>query len=352
MATYVYVASTDGDQISVFSMDAATGKLTPKSEVAASGGPFLLAINPNKEYLYAGHRNVPEISSWRVDQGDGSLSKIGTITPETGPAFMSTDRKGRYLLSSFYQSGHAAVHPIGDDGVVGDPPIEFIATDNGAHAMQTDPSNRFAFVPHIARLNDNVMEPQNDSVGPNVIYQYKFDENTGRLTPNSPAQVEQSERLGPRHYCFHPTLDIVYFSDEQGCSVTAYHLDSSSGALSAFQTITTLPEGHTERNTCSQIQISASGRFLYVPNRGHNSIAGFTVDPSTGALATIGQVPTEPVPSAFSLDPAGKFVFAAGSASGNLASYSINSESGALTRIDTYSVGKRPMWVLVTDIGG
>ena len=208
MATYVYVASTDGDQISVFSMDAATGKLTPTSEVAASGGPFLLAINPNKEYLYAGHRNVPEISSWRVDQGDGSLSKIGTITPETGPAFMSTDRKGRYLLSSFYQSGHAAVHPIGDDGVVGDPPIEFIATDNGAHAMQTDPSNRFAFVPHIARLNDNVMEPQNDSVGPNVIYQYKFDENTGRLTPNSPAQVEQSERLGPRHYCFHPSLDL------------------------------------------------------------------------------------------------------------------------------------------------
>ena len=118
MATYIYVASTDGDQISVFSMDAATGNLTPKSEVAASGGPFLLAINPNKEFLYAGHRNVPEISSWRVDQGDGSLSKIGTITPETGPSFMSTDRKGRYLLSSFYQSGHAAVHPIGDDGVV------------------------------------------------------------------------------------------------------------------------------------------------------------------------------------------------------------------------------------------
>ena len=352
MPTYVYVASQDDDKISVFNMDAETGKLTPKVEVPVSGGPSLLAINPNREVLYAGHRSVPEISSWRIDFENGGLAKIGTVSPESAPAFLSTDRKGRYLLSSFYQSGHAAVHPIGKDGAVGDPPIEWLATDTGAHAVQTDPSNRFAFVPHIARLNDNVMEPLRESYGPNAIYQFKFDENTGHLTPNSPLRVEPEERLGPRHYCFHPNQDIVYFSDEQGCSVTGYNLDSSTGTLSAFQTITTLPNGYTERNTCSQIQISSSGKFLYVPNRGHNSIAGFSVDASTGRLTAIGQVSTEAVPSAFSLDPEGKFVFSAGSASGRLASYHINGESGVLTPLETYTVGKRPMGVLITSIGG
>ncbi len=180
-------------------------------------------------------------------------------------------------------------------------------------------------------------------------FQFRFDENTGHLTPNSPLRVEMEDRLGPRHYCFHPSQDNVYFSDEQGCSVTGYRLDSSTGTLSAFQTITTLPEGYTERNTCSQIQISPSGRFLYVPNRGHNSIAGFSVD-AAGRLTAIGQVSAEAVPSAFSLDPEGKFLFAAGSESGRLASYRINGDTGELTPLETYSVGRRPSAVLVASL--
>ena len=143
---------------------------------------------------------------------------------------------------------------------------------------------------------------------------------------------------------------MVYFSDEQGSSVTAYNMDSE-GRLSAFQTISTLPEGHTERNTCSQIQVTADGRFLFVPNRGHNSIASFSVDPQTGALTAAGRASTEAVPSAFSLDPQGKFVFGAGSATGRLSSHSINADTGEMTPLDTYGVGARPMWVLTTTLG-
>ena len=351
MPYYMYVTLQDDDKILVFTMDAKTGKLTPKVEVPASGGPSLLAISPDRKVLYAGHRSIPEISSFRIDQDTGGLTKNGTVSPEAAPTFLATDRKGRYLLSAYYQVAHVAVHPIGDDGAVGDPPIEWLATATGAHAIQTDASNKFAFVPHIARLNDNVLEPVKEAYGPNAIFQFRFDENTGRLTPNSPARVELQERLGPRHFCFHPTQDILYFSDEQGCSVTGYRLDTSTGTLSAFQTITTLPDGYTERNTCSQIQISSSGKFLYVPNRGHNSIAGFSVDASTGGLTAIGQVSTEAVPNAFSLDPEGNFLFAAGSESGRLASYLINGDTGKLTPLETYSVGKRAVWVLVTSLG-
>ena len=350
MACYVYVSLVDDAKISVLTMDAGSGKLTAKAEVPVSGGPSALAISPDKKVLYVGHRDVPEISSWRIDHNTGGLAKNGTVSPDGAATFLSTDRKGRYLLSAYYQSGHAAVHPIGDEGAVGGPPIEWLATDTGAHAIQTDPSNKFAFVPHIARLRDNVMEPVKEEYGPNAIYQFRFDENTGHLTPNSPLRVEPENRLGPRHYCFHPTQDVVYFSDGQGCSVTGYRLDTSTGTLSAFQTITTLPDGYTGRNTCSQIQISSSGKFLYVPNRGHNSIAAFAVD-ATGQLTSIGQVSTEVVPSAFSLDPEGKFLFAAGSESGRLASYRINGDTGELTPLETYSVGKRPMGVLVTSLG-
>ena len=351
MPYYMYIALQDDDKISVFSMDAGTGKLAPKAEVPVAGGPFLLAISPDREVLYVGHRGVPEISSYRINHATGELTQNGTVSPEDTPAFLSTDRTGKYLLSAYYQGGRVAVHPISDTGALGAPPIEWLAADTGAHAIQTDPSNKFAFVPHIARLYDNVLEPVREAPGPNVIYQFRFDENTGHLTPNSPLRLEPAERLGPRHYCFHPSQDIVYFSNEQGGSVTGYRLDASTGTLSAFQTIPTLPDGYTERNTCSQIQMSPSGQFLYVPNRGHNSIAGFSVDASTARLTAIGHVATEAVPSAFSLDPEGRFLFAAGSASGRLASYRINGDTGELTPLETYSVGQRPMWVLLTSLG-
>jgi 6-phosphogluconolactonase len=340
MPYYMYVSLQDDDKILVFSEDAETGKLTPKGEVPVSGGPSPLAISPDRKVLYVGHRNVPEISSFRIDPETGGLTQSGTVSPEAAPTYLSTDRKGKYLLSAYYQGAHAAVHPIGDNGAVGGPPIEWLGTATGAHAMQTDPSNKFAFVPHIA------------GNGPNAIFQFRFDENTGHITPNSPPRVDPEEHLGPRHFCFHPTQNILYFSNEQGCSVTGYWLDTATGTLSAFQTITTLPEGYSERNTCSQIQISPSGKFLYAPNRGHNSIACFSVDASSGRLTAIGQVPTEAVPSAFSLDPEGNFLFAAGSESDRLASYRVNGDTGELTPLETYSVGERPMWVLITSLGG
>src|SRR5207302_11264380 len=156
-----------------------------------------------------------------------------------------------------------------------------------------------------------------------------------------------------RHYIHHPSLDIVYFSNEQGCSVTAYRLDPATGALSPVQTISTLPAGHSERTTCSQIHLTPSGRFLYVGNRAANSssIAAFAVDAATGHLRAAGHIPTEAVPSAFCLDPAGHFLFAAGTASGRLASYRINQQSGALTPLAIEEVGQRPAAVLATRLG-
>ena len=252
----LFVCLQDEDKIASYAMDADTGQLSPQGAAPATGGPSVLALSPDRRTLYLGHRTRPAISSFRIDLGTGGLTPLGTVSATHAPTFLAPDRTGRYLLSCYYQGGGVAVHHVASDGAVGAPSFDWLATATGAHAIATDPSNQFAFVPHIARLNDNVLEPPKENPGPNMIMQFRFDAQTGRLTANSPARVEPAERLGPRHYCFHPALDLVYFSNEQGCSVTGYRLDRPTGTLSAVQTITSLPAGFTARNTCSQIHLA------------------------------------------------------------------------------------------------
>ena len=335
-----YVALQDDDKVSICTVEPATGKLAWQEDVAVEGGPAPLAIDPSNRFLYVGRRGRQELSSYAIDQRSGGLSLIGSIPLQGEPVYLATDRTGRYLLSAYYYQSTAAVHAIDSTGVVTFPPIEWRYTAGGAHAIQTDRSNRFVFVPHIANR------------GPNAIFQFTFDQNTGRLAPNDPPRHSPEEYLGPRAFVFHPTLDVVYFSDEQGSSVTAYGLDPSRGTLSPFQTISTLPAGYSERNTCSQIRITPSGKFLYAPNRGHNSVASFAIDASTGRLTATGRVPTEPVPRVFNLDPEGRFLFVAGQTSGRLASYEVHPDSGVLTPLETYEAGNNPMWVLFTQLTG
>lgn len=337
----MYVSISEEDRLAVFTVDPETGKLESQGNVAVPGQPAPLAIDPGRRFLYVGRRGAREISSYQIDWSTGGLSLLGKASLKADPCYLTTDREGRFLLSTYYGAGKVAVHPIGDDGAVGTPAVEWLDTARGAHSIQTDPSNRFAFVPHIAAPD-----------GPNVILQFKFNEATGRLTPNSPHRGIPEKGAGPRHFCFHPSLDVLYFSNEQGCSVTAYRFDSSAGTLKTFQTVSTLPDDYKGRNHCAQIQISPSGRFLYAPNRGHNSIACFSVDAYTGRLTPIGRVPTEAVPRAFSLDPEGDFLFAAGLESGRLVAYRINGDTGELEPLETYAVGKAPMWVLIARPAG
>ena len=184
-----------------------------------------IAVDPGRQFLHVAQRGERKISSFRIDQGTGGLTSIGTVGLPIDPCYLATDRRGKFLLASYYEGRGVSVHPIGDNGAVSDPPIERRETARGAHSIQTDPSNHFAFVPHIAGR------------GPNEIWQFRFDEQTGRLTPNSPPKVSPEQPLGPRHFCFHPSKDMLYFSNEQGCSVTVYRFDTSAGTLTALQTV-------------------------------------------------------------------------------------------------------------------
>src|SRR3984893_6194179 len=353
MPDMLYVGLQDDDKIAVFALDGDSGELTKRADVAAGGGPSVTAISPDRNMLYVGNRARPSIASYRIDPASGGLSLLGTATQADAPTFLAPDRTGRYMLCAYYQGGYVAVYPIAADGAIGAAAVDRQETAVGAHAIATDPSNSFAFGPHIARIQDNVLEPPKNNPGPNVILQYRFDAQTGRLNPNTPHRVEQGDLVGPRHYIHHPSLDVVYFSNEQGCSVTAYRLDGASCTLSSMQTTSPLPAGHSERTTCSQIHLTPSARLLYVGHRAVNgsSIAAFAVDPESGHLTAAGHTTTEAVPSSFCLDAAGHFLFAAGTASGRLASYRINQQSGALTPLALEEVGHRPAAVLATRVG-
>jgi 6-phosphogluconolactonase len=350
MPSMLYVGLQEADRIAVFAIDD-EGRLAREGEAPAAGGPSVMAVGTDRRILYLGSRTGPAITAFRIDPRTGALGATGAAAQRHAPTFLALDRTGRFLLVAYYQGGGAAVFRLAGDGAVAAPSQDWLATATGAHAIATDRSNRFAYVPHIARIQDNVLEPPKNIPGPNTIMQFRFDAASGRLTPNSPPQVAQAALAGPRHYCFHPSLDLAYFSNEQGSSVTSYRVDPENGTLVPVQTISTLPAGVELRNTCSQIHLTPSGRFLFVGNRGHNSIAGFGVAPDTGFLTPAGHAATEAVPSAFCLDPGGRFLFAAGTASGRLASYRIDVGSGALTPLAVEAVGPRPAAVAAVRIG-
>jgi 6-phosphogluconolactonase len=131
--------------------------------------------------------------------------------------------------------------------------------------------------------------------------------------------------------------------------VTAYHFDPRTGTLAPFQTLSTLPGGFDGKNTCAKINIHPSGKFLYISNRGHDSIACFAVDGATGGLTTLGQQKTEAIPRAFNLDPTGSFLFAAGQGSGQMEAFRVNPGSGRLEPLKIYPVGKQASWVLILE---
>lgn len=336
MSYHVYVTVSGEGRIARFSMDRETAALERRDDVPLPGRPAPVALHPDQRFTHVARRDAQLITSFRIDKKTGGLTEIGTVPTVEDPCHMSTDRTGRYLLAAYYLSKKVTVHRIGDDGAAIDPPVVFRETAIGAHCFQTDPSNRFVFVPHIARED-----------APNTIMQFLFDEKTGQLTPNDPPRVPQPDWTGPRHYCFHPSKDIVYFSNEQGCSVSAYTLDTRKGSLAPFQTISTLPEGWAGKSKCSQIRMTPDGRFLYAPNRGHDSIAAFAVDEASGKLSSLGQFPAEKIPRAFEIDPAGKFLLSAGHDTGRLAVYRIDGDTGRLDRIAVHDVGAVPMWVTI-----
>ena len=335
MQTHVYLSIAGENRIAIYTLDVSSGDIELQENIGVSGSPGPLALSPCGNYLYAGLRSSREIASFRIDEKTKHLSHLRTVQLDADTCYIATHKTGNFLLSAYYGAGKVTVHAIGDDKTVQGEPLQTIETDIHAHCIETDASNRFAFVPH--------------TVPRNAIYQFQFDENTGTLTQNPVGNLNPGAPIGPRHVLFHPNKPILYASNEQGSSVSAYTLDEGEhpGILMDLQEdLSTLPADFQEENTCAQIHVDPQGKYLYVSNRGHDSIAAFAIDEESGKLSAVGHQLTEPTPRVFNIDATGTLLFVGGQGSGKLATYRINREIGTLAPIGNYTVGESPMWVL------
>lgn len=288
-------------------------------------------MHPNGRVMFVALRAARLLVNYVVDQEKGTLVRLSETALAEGPPYLFLDNTCSFLLSSYYGSGHVGVHSMSGPGILADQPLQMLPTAIRAHSIQTDRSNRFAFVPHTNPTN--------------AIFQFRFDEQTGQLTPNDPPKIQPATPEGPRHFAFHPTRDLLYSINENGSTISAYRFDPESGTLSSFQAISTLPEGFDrEDNTTAEIKIAPNGRFLYGSNRGHDSLALFAIG-NDGRLTAKGHYPTEATPRFFELDPSGRFAYAVGQGSGRLASYRIDAETGALTPLEQHEVGESPLWI-------
>lgn len=330
-AQVAYVTLAGEGRIAVYDVDGQTGAWSLKQTLEVGPGVGPIAVSPDRRRLYVAVRGEGAAATLAAGD-DGKLTLLGKADIAGSSPYLATDHGGQWLLAAYYADGKATVHRIDEQGLVTPGPWQEVKTDENAHSIFTDASNRFAFVPH---------------TGPSAIYQFRFDGETGRLEPNQPPVVIAPNGAGPRHFRFHPTLDVAYFINELDSTVTAYHFDREKGTLMEFQNLPTLPEDFEERNTCADLHLTPDGRFLYGSNRGHDSLAAYAVDPETGRLTPIGWFETERTPRSFALDTTGRFLYAAGQTSDKVAAYRIDRQTGRLTRFATYEPGRTPTWIEV-----
>ena len=339
MKYQMYISLADENKIAAFSIDE-IGKPTLQFKKTVPGKPAPLVIDKNKKFLYVGCRDSLEITTLLRNQKSGELEILNSTSLPSDPCYLALDKKNKFLFSAYYGAGIITVHSINKDGSINQRLIESIVTAQGSHCIQSNHSNNYVFSTAIAETKDN------DSN--NSIFQYIFNQTTGQLIPNTPYKLTLSEQLGPRHFCFHPQKnDLVYFSNEQGSSVSVSQINQKTGTLKYLQHISTLPENYNQENTCSQIHITSNGKFLFAPNRGHNSIASFSIDQNSGLLNKINHTMVDPVPRAFNLDPSGEYLYVTGLTTGNLLTYKINSNNGILELKYKTKVGQSPMWVMI-----
>ena len=337
-ATFVYVGNTDSNEIIVLRLDPQSGELAPVERVTIPGvtkpgNSTPMAVSPDRKFLYAGTRGEPQIAAgFAIDPTRGTLKHVASGPLADSMAYIAVDRTGRYLLAASYPGHKITVSAIGPAGTV-QAPQQVLDGHPNAHSILSDAANRFVLVP---------------TLGNDLVNVFAFDATTGRLTPSTPAKLK--EKAGPRHFRFHPNGKLVYVLGELDAAVYVFDYDAATGQLKEKQRISALPADFQDKPSAADIHITPDGKFLYASERRTSTLAGFKIDPASGALTSIGSVPTEKQPRAFAIDSSGRYLLAVGQLSHAMSTYRIDPSSGALTKLKEYPMGKNPNWIEIVDL--
>ena len=323
----LYIGTYTGS-IYLVRMDRRSGQLWRLGAVDAGPNPSFLAVHPNGRVLYAVNElENGAVSAFAIERGIDGLTRLNEQPSGGGaPCYVSVDKSGRALLVANYVGGSVALLPIQTNGALA--PAHVVQhTGKGpnaerqeaphAHCILPDPSNRFALAADL---------------GADRVFVYRLDLDGKSLRHVGGGDAVMRPGAGPRHIAFHPTLPLVFVANELDSTVATLRFDAGSGALSPVDTRSTVPAGWTGTNYPADIHVASSGRSVYVSNRGHNSIAVFSVAESTGALALEQAVSTEgDWPRNFSLDPTGRWLLVANQRSDSVIVFERHPENGRLT---------------------
>ena len=333
---YIGTYTTDGRSAGIYMlrMDAETGALRVDGVAAKTPSPSYLALHGNGRYLYAVNE-VAEfmgqpsggVSAFRVDPATGRLTPINQQASQgKAPCYVTLDSTNRWVLVANYVSGSVSTLPVRRDGGLevarsviehqGHGPNTARQEGPHAHCILAAPGNRHVLVVDL---------------GTDAVVSYELDGTTGKLTPVS-SGAALKPGAGPRHLVFHPTGTFAYVANELDSTITGFRYDRERGALDEVQTTAASPGGTVAQNYPADVHVSASGRFLYLSNRGDDSIAVFAIDTTTGNLSPVQQVPCGGKwPRNFTLDPSGRFLLVANQRSDSIVAFRVDAESGRLT---------------------
>lgn len=336
IGTYTKNSLSEGIYHSQF--DASTGTLSEPYLVARVKDPTFIAIHPNNRFLYSvSERDPGKIAAFSIDSHNGSLTLLNeSLTGGNGPCHVAISDDGKTLLAANYGTGSCASIPINKDGSLeeavsffqheGAGPNEERQDGPHSHSCNFSPDKRFVYVPELG--TDKVMI-------------YQLEPQTSLMKSNNPAFYNTDPGEGPRHLTFHPNKRFVYLINELGNTVEFLEYNKENGELSQIQKISTLPEDFTEFSKSAEVRIHPNGKFLYASNRGHESIAIYSVNPENGKLKLLSFQKVTAHPRHFNFDPTGKFMLIAGMDGDKIEIFEISPETGLLNSTgNSISLGK------------
>ena len=304
---FVYIGTHTagpGKGFSLAHFDTATGALTKPEFLLEAPAPAYFIIAPDGKHLYTCN-STGFVSAYAIDRATARLTLLNQVPSGGGdPSYISLEQTGRYVFVANYDGGNVAAWKLRPDGGIGERTAFVQHTGSSvnpqrqshafAHSIRVDPTNRFVLVADL---------------GVDKLFVYKFDAANGSLTPNDPPFVTVKPGSGPRHIVFHPNGRWVYLLTEMGSTVIQYDWDTKLGTLKELQTVSTLPADFKGVSMCAEITVYPNGKFLYVSNRGHDSIAVFAIDAKSGRLTPIEHVSSGgQTPRNFALDPSGRWM--------------------------------------------
>jgi 6-phosphogluconolactonase len=272
------------------------------------------------------------VSAFKIDKQSGMLRFINQQSSGgAAPCHLAVNKEGTCVLAGNYSGGNMSVLPVSTDGSLG--PLVGLIQHSGSgvnlknqaaphvHCVVLDKSNKFAIVADL---------------GIDKIMVYPFDGENGEINKSGVQSTSTHSGAGPRHLVLSGDERFLYSINELNSTITVFMFDRLKGTLKEIQTLPTLPPEFSGGNSCADIHVHPSGKFLYGSNRGHDTIAAYKRDQETGMLSLIELVSTRGKnPRNFAIDPGGNFLLVANQDTNNIFSFRIDQETGRLNATGT-----------------